>query len=200
MFYNLKKNRRQAMLATTDLAHLRSRQIILIIAGHAALDQMLKMIASVALQEQVRVMDGGNQFNVYLVARVIRRLTAQLNQALKNIHVSRSFNCYQMTALLEDAGVVPRAVFILDFLSSFYDEDVSLEESQRLLRRSIRSVKRLSRQATIFISARPSAHDPSRQVLLDMLKDAATLVWEGEPPSEEAWRNRKLLPLLDDNA
>ena len=143
-------------------------------------------------------MDGGNQFNVYSIAKAIRRQTARLNDALNNIQISRSFSCYQMTALLERAQTETAPLFVLDFLFSYYDEDIRLEESQRLLRKAVRSFERLSQQAPLVISARSAMYSPERQILLEELKDNATMIWEAEGNVQEQLAAPCLLPLLEE--
>ena len=50
---------------------------------------MLDLAAQLAAHGPLRVLDGGNQFNVYPVARAIRRRTSDLNAALQRIVLSR---------------------------------------------------------------------------------------------------------------
>ena len=51
---------------------------------------MLDLAAQLAAHGPLRVLDGGNQFNVYPVARAIRRRTSDLNAALQRIVLSRA--------------------------------------------------------------------------------------------------------------
>ena len=190
------------------LARMEQNQILLVIANHAAREQMLEWIAMQACQGRVRVVDGSNQFNVYQVAKTIRRQTARLTDALKNIQISRSFSCYQMTAMLEkilarpgepgmpEAGMPAEniPVFVLDLLFSYYDEDIKLPESQRLLKKSIRALEQLSRRAPVVISSRPMMYNQERKMLLDELKETATLVWEAEETVTRQLPAPNLLP------
>ena len=74
-----------------------------------------------ALRGPVTVLDGGNRFNAYLVARGARGQT----ELLERITVSRAFTCYQMLTLLETTHPLPRPILILDLLNTYYDESVS---------------------------------------------------------------------------
>ena len=65
---------------------------------------MLDLAAQLAAHGPLRVLDGGNQFNVYPVARAIRRQTPDLNAALQRIVLSRAFTCYQMVVMLDEAA------------------------------------------------------------------------------------------------
>lgn len=189
------------------LARMEKNQMLLVVANHAAREQMLEWIALQACQGRVRVVDGSNQFNVYRIAKTIRRQTARLTDALKNIQVSRSFSCYQMTAMLEkvaaqsggegvDEENVP--VFALDLLFSYYDEDVKLPESERLLQKSIRSLEQISRRGPLVVSSRPLMYNLERKMLLDRLKEAAALVWEAEETAPKQLASPYLLPWPDE--
>jgi hypothetical protein len=124
-------------------------------------------------------LDGGNQFNVYPVARAVRRQTADLTAALGRIYLARAFTCYQMSVLLADtpAGCTP--ILVLDLLSTFYDENVTLSESQRLLAAGLLHLQRLSRTAPVVVSTRPPGMlCADRLPLVEQLTAAADQVWQ----------------------
>ncbi len=169
---------------------------------------MLELIARLSLKKpgdacSVRVMDGGNQFNAYTVARSIGRQMAQaergpgydslsLGEALRRIHLSRAFTCYQMVTLLEETPLDATPTCLLDLLSNFYDEAIRLEESQRLLGLCLAAIRRLSHQAPVVISLRPAGpRHADRACLVELLRAAADEVWEQEgvlaPPSPQPW-------------
>ena len=142
---------------------------------------MLELAARLALQHHVLVLDGGNQFNAYPVARLIRRYTPELTAALENIRLARGFTCYQMAALLAECPMGTGPILVLDLLSTFYDENVRLDESRRLLATCIRQLQRLSRSAPVVAGARPTHElNPERRPLFEMLVTAASQVWEAE--------------------
>jgi hypothetical protein len=84
-------------------AHSRppGNQVMLVVAPHAANPLMLELAARLAVEQPLRVLDGGNRFNVYPVAKAVRRCTARLEEALGRIILSRAFTCYQLQALLD---------------------------------------------------------------------------------------------------
>jgi hypothetical protein len=159
------------------------RQIIIILGAHAARDQMLSLAAHLCLQGTVRVIDGGNHFNVYQVARQIRRYTARLNEMLCRIQVARSFSCYQMVAMLSETDPQGKTTLVLDLLAAFYDEAVRLEESRRLLKIALKDLARISQFSPVIVSAHPPRAVPERGILLEDLKSAAGGIWESEAES-----------------
>lgn len=162
-----------------------ANQFFLLIAPHAGKSMMLETAARLAVAGALRVIDGGNQFNAYVVARSVRRRTAAMQEALTNVRVARAFTCYQMTAMLADMPENAHPTLVLDLLSTFYDENVRLDESRRLLAAVVNHLRRLSALAPLMVSARPpgSVSDPERAELLEMLRQAAHQVWISEPPA-----------------
>jgi hypothetical protein len=86
---------------------------------------------------------------------------------------------------LADTPENAHPTLVLDLLSTFYDENVRLDESRRLLAAVINHLQRLSVQAPLMVSVRPPgfASDPERAELLEMLRQAAHQVWINEPPA-----------------
>lgn len=173
-----------------------ANRLMLVIAPQAARSAMLDLAARLAAGAPLRVLDGGNQFNVYPVARAIRRLTSEMTPALERITLSRAFTCYQMTAMLHEARAAPTPTLVLDLLATFYDENVDLAESQRLLQTCLVQLHRLGQQAPVIVSARPPAPIcQMRAVLLDPLREAAAQVWEAQElglPGEEKKHGQNL--------
>lgn len=147
----------------------------LIIGPKAEQEVMATLVARLALQGRVHVLDGGNRFDAYRVARLIRRHTPMLDQALGRVRVARAFTCYQVVTLFRQTDAAAEPHLVLDLLSTFNDESVSLEESRRLLGEVLYHVARLSRRAPVVISIRQPPQ-PERAMLVAVLKTAADQV------------------------
>ncbi len=102
-----------------------SNRLLVLSAPHAAVRWMLELAARLALSGPLRVLDGGNRFNVYPVARTIRRYSAELTAALARIELVRAFTCYQLAAMLQEMPADGRPLLVLDMLATFYDESVN---------------------------------------------------------------------------
>ena len=169
-----------------------ANQLRVLAAPHAAAPMMLELSARLALTGSLRVLDGGNRFNVYPVARSVRRYTAELTAVLARIHVVRAFTCCQAAAILAEMKADARPLLVIDLLATFYDESVRLEESQRLLLGCIAHLRRLSQAAPVVVSAKPPAAPlMERRVLLELLEEAADGAWRLEalpaPESPTLW-------------
>jgi hypothetical protein len=141
---------------------------------------------------RVRVFDGGNRFDGYFIARLARRLSSNPHATLERVRLSRAFTCFQLAQLIENApaagGVpddsgpaspqAPDVLFVLDLLSTFYDESVPLRDSERLLAKTITHLKRLAAGGAVIVGARePRVLVKERWSLLDQLQIAADAAW-----------------------
>jgi hypothetical protein len=172
-----------------------SGQFTLAVAPRSLTRMLLERAALMALRGPLRVLDGGNCFNAYVVAQALRRQVSQVETALGRIHLSRAFTCYQVLALLEETPPLPVATLVLDLLATFRDETVPMEERRRLLQLCLGCLRRLAQRAPLLVSVTPlgSAGDgpqpesaalgaAPRDDLLALLEEAADPVWRFAAP------------------
>jgi hypothetical protein len=136
---------------------------ILLVGPRSLNTTLLNLVARLGERLPVRVLDGGNRFNVYSVARQ----AAGRPEVLARITVSRAFTCYQVLSLLESTPATACPFVVLDLLNTFYDESVHAGERKRLLQGCISHLHRLERAAGGVVSLHPPAV-PS-QAALDLL-------------------------------
>lgn len=84
-----------------------SGQVLLLITPDAMLDALFEMVARLARQGPLYVLDAGNVFQGYFLARALRRQGADIDAPLRQTLLSRVFTCYQLAALLEDGAFTP---------------------------------------------------------------------------------------------
>ena len=169
---------------------LPSGRFSLLIAPDQALERLLDPVASLAWLGPLRILDGGNSFNVYHVARHLERRrpahTApeiDLHSILANIQVARAFTCYQVVALLSDTPTTLAPTLVLDMLATFADETVRFDERRRLLSACLLELHRLSRLAPLGVSVRLPHPEKQESVrLLAILESAADQVYRYELP------------------
>jgi hypothetical protein len=165
-----------------------SSGLLALVAPHAATQAMLLLAAHLAQRGPLSILDGGNRFNAYKVARLLRQIGSGAIdpfQALARIQVARAFTCFQMTAMIEAQPASPGPVLIIDLLDTFYDESASLEERHSLALRCVRHLGALSRKAPVVISLRPPCPpqaDPTG--LLEIIQSAADWIWVQAGPAE----------------
>jgi hypothetical protein len=169
-------------------------QLLALTPGEIALLQspprefMLSLIAALAVERPLMVLDANNQFDAYRVARLIRRRTADLDSVLDRVFVARAFTCYQVVALFDQTAPRPMLHVVLDLLATFDDESVGPEESHRLLQHVLGRARLLSHHAPVVISARPPRAG-QRAGLLAAVAELADhcLIWD-TPPAPAAPR------------
>jgi hypothetical protein len=140
---------------------------------------LLAMLTTLAARGQnVRVFDGGNRFDGYFVARLARRMCTHPHTAMESIRLSRAFTCFQLAELIENAPAGADPIFVLDLLTTFYDESVPLRDTERLLATTVAHLKRLAAAGPVIIGARePRTLVKERWTLLDRLQVASDIAW-----------------------
>ncbi len=126
---------------------------VLLVGPRSMNSTMLTAIARLGEGGSLRVLDGGNRFNAYKVARAARGRPEILN----HITISRAFTCYQVLSLLESTPAIQESFVVLDLLNTFYDESVQVGERMRLLRACIAHLERLEHAAGGVVSVHPPA-------------------------------------------
>jgi hypothetical protein len=155
-------------------------QLLLLAAPRPFLNQAMPLlVARLSLPDGVRVLDFGNSFNFHIVARSLRRHTADLHAHLERIEIARAFTCYQVLSLLAQTPSSIRPTICLEFLSTFYDENVATAERGRLFDQSLAHLQRLSQTTPVAVSA---AVPPAGQsdAWFAILEEQATQVWRLE--------------------
>jgi hypothetical protein len=172
-------------------------RISLLWGSRAPTRTLLAMLTVLASQGQtVRVFDGGNRFDGYFTARLARRLTSRPTSVLSRIRLSRAFTCFQLAELIETTPShgETSALFVLDLLSTFYDESVPLRDTERLLASTITHLKRLAEEVPVIVGARePQTLVKDRWALLEQLQIAADNTWRLRLSDEAPIRQPKLL-------
>lgn len=150
----------------------------LLVGPHGLNPGLLEIIAHLAERSGLRILDGGNRFNAYTVARAARGNP----DVLDRITVSRAFTCYQVLSLLESTPALHLPFVVLDMLNTFYDESVRLRERRHILTACLAHLERLSQAAAGVVSAHPSKVPTLETVaLFDHLQASAGEVYTLQP-------------------
>lgn len=93
----------------------------------------LDMLIQVSLREPVWVLDAGNRFQAFDLARACRRHTVNLESTLRRIQIARAFTPYHLRTLAQKMRTVPETLFLLDCLAPFGADIAPYQEQARLL-------------------------------------------------------------------
>ena len=134
------------------ITKLQTSGLVLLESSSASLSRpaLTKAIALLALRGPVTVIDGGNTFNPYGIARHVRAQTVELEKVLNRIQLSRVFTCYQMVSALHNLNAAQGGIVLLDMLRTFADDSVSAQEAYQLLAQSV-ALLQGNRQALITV-------------------------------------------------
>jgi hypothetical protein len=139
-----------------ELLDLHPRQWNLLILPKGSRHRLLMAVAHVARRNPVIVLDCGRQFDSSIVARA----AGGRPEIVDRIKVQRAFICYEVVKLLERTPAGNTPILVLDFLSTFYDENVKAHTRKFLLESSLQHFQRLSRGAGLAVMIHPpSSHD-----------------------------------------
>ncbi len=163
-----------------SLQEIKCNHFVVLAYPRYRVQDVFTLIAGLALHNTVRVVDGGNLFNVLTLNRVIRRKTERVEEVLGRIYISRAFTCYQMEAMLHGLNDCRSPIFVLDLLYTFYDESVDDQQSRRLLGNAIRYLAQVNSIKPVIVSIFPPVKARKRPFLMEMLLEATSSVWQPE--------------------
>jgi hypothetical protein len=167
------------------LPELHTGSLVLILAKPAVSSQLVTAFtARLALAGPVCVLDGGNCFAAYPLAREVRRCNAKepIDEILGRIKVARAFTCYQMIALLAQTPEQPTPTLALELLTTFLDESVPLIERRYLLQHAVEHLVRISHQAPVAITNAPLTADQPGDLLLTLMDACDQIIHYENPP------------------
>jgi hypothetical protein len=153
---------------------------LLVAPSNLQREASLEFIAELAQNGPVRVLDGGNRFDLLSLNRELRRRKLALYTALERVRVARAFTCYQMTTLLEKPAPGGIPTLVLNLLSTFQDENASLAERLRLLETCLHCLRKNARHSPVLIILHPQ---DSEEPFLVRIREAADQVWTFELPN-----------------
>ena len=166
------------------LPALRLGTLVVIYTRRAARDEITHVAAKLALRGPVTVLDGGNRFQAYRIAHLLRKETTDVNTAAKRLFIRRAFTCYQMLTLLENAPALRQPYLVLDLLNSFYDDQVQPQEANRLLDACMRQINRLRQFAPVAVTLGQPLLEERAYLIEKVCEMADTVFTEDAIPQE----------------
>jgi hypothetical protein len=146
-------------------------QWMLIVGPHSIQNMLMDVIAGIAEQENVNVLDGGNFFEAFRVTWQLRKDP----EAFSRINLRRAVSCHQMLSLLENTPSIASPFVVLDLLNTFYDVSVKFRERKQLLRGCLENLGRLEKYAGGVVSVSPPRWAKKEAVeLLKIVEEAAS--------------------------
>ena len=139
--------------------------------------RLLIAIAYLAKSTELIVLDCGRQFDSSIVARAARGR----QEIIDRIKIQRAFTCSETVKLIEELPSEKSPIVILDFLSTFHDENVKIQSRKYLLETSIRNFQRLSYGIGLAVSLSHPPNTPDSNYLFEQLQNNAPQISNYEP-------------------
>lgn len=140
-------------------------------------NRLLIAMAYLAHSTDLIVLDCGRKYDPSVIARAAKGH----EEIIDRIKTRRAYICFEVVKLLESTPNSKTSIIILDFLSTFYDENVKLGTRKFLLETSIRHFQRLNHGAGLAVSVNIPPDSSDSIYLFRRLKAAAPYVSSYEP-------------------
>jgi hypothetical protein len=163
---------------------LKKGRLVVLYAPGATRRESMTLIAELGLRGPLTIFDGGNRYQPYLIASLLRRKTVEIETVANRLFSRRAFTCYELTALLESAPALSHPLVILDLLNTFYDDHVPAYEVRRLLNSCLCQVERLMISAPVMITLAPPLVE-ERAFLLEQVCRRADEIFVQEMPADQ---------------
>jgi hypothetical protein len=135
--------------------------------------------------ERLALIVGDNRLDAYRLARLARARGFDPDEVLQRVLLSRPFTCYQLhhsIATFDPDGAGDwSALYVMGLLELFYDGDIRLREAERLVRSTIRNLKRIAaRGLPVLVSMYELSSTSARgdrAHFLELVARAANTYW-----------------------
>jgi hypothetical protein len=120
------------------------------------LTSMLCVSAVSAFSEEVVFVDGGNSIDPYGIANICKIQGYDKDHVLSQINCARAFTAYQLVTLINDRleNMVKESrastLVVSRFVDLFFHKDMPWSESFQLIKRSLATIKRLTRKHNLI--------------------------------------------------
>lgn len=111
-------------LSTLSPTLTTSRGLTLVLTSSKARTSITQLIASLILVSPLFVIAGSEWLPAFTLPRLIRRRTTKVRETLSRLYTARASTCYRLLDSLSGTASQGEPILILDFLHTFYDEDI----------------------------------------------------------------------------
>ena len=130
----------------------RSRGLALILTADRARAVLTEFIAAQIISSPLFVISGNEWLPAFELTRLLRSKTLEIREALDRLYTVRASTCYRLFDSLANLPSNGEPVLVLDFLHTFYDEDIPLRVRLFKLRECCRQLKRLASYRPVILT------------------------------------------------
>lgn len=129
----------------------RSRGLALILTPDQARASLTEFIAAQILSGRLFVISGSEWLPAFELTRILRSQTLHVREALDRLYTVRASTCYRLFDSLANIPSNGEPILVMDFLHTFYDEDIPLRVRLLKLRDCCRQLKRLALYRPVIV-------------------------------------------------
>jgi hypothetical protein len=160
----------------------RSRRMTIILTADKARSGITQLIPNVILLSPLFVIAGSEWLPAFTLPRLVREKTPQVKSVLSRLYTARASTCYRLLDSLASTASVGEPILIVDFLHTFYDEDIPYPVRVYKLRKCCDELNRLAFYRPVIVITQQmqcEKHEGFSQILCSVAKQ--TLYLESEP-------------------
>jgi hypothetical protein len=124
----------------------------LILTRDRARESKTNLIANLILNGPLFVVSGDEWLPAFILPRIVRGRTTQIKEIMDRLYTVRASTCYRLFDSLANIPSKGEPILILDFLHTFYDEDIPLRVRLFQLRECCRELARLAFYRPIIVT------------------------------------------------
>ena len=166
----------------TDLTS--SRGMTAILTTSRARGGITELIARLILQGPLFVVAGSEWLPAFELTRIVRKNTLKVKQTLNRLQTARTSTCYRLFDSLANLQPNGEHVLVLDFLHTFYDNDIPLPVRFLKLRQCCQELKRLAFYRPVVVLTQGNPVEDCEDffpILCSVADKTFTLETESEP-------------------
>jgi hypothetical protein len=141
------------------------RGLALILTPDRARQNKTDLIAHLILKGPLFVVSGDEWLPSFVLPRRIRNQTTQVREIMNRLHTVRASTCYRLFNSLANIPSQGEPVLILEFLHTFYDDDIPLRTRLFQLRECCREIKRLALYRPVIVITQESGGEEYEKLI-----------------------------------
>ena len=130
------------------------RGLSLLLTQDSARQTKTQLIAHLIMSSPLFVISGDEWLPAFSLPRQIRQQTTQVKPILSNLNTVRASTCYRLLDSLSSIAPDGEPILVLEFLHTFYDDDIPLRTRLFKLRECCRELGRLSLHRPVIVMTR----------------------------------------------
>jgi hypothetical protein len=123
---------------------IEKRGLALILTQDRARKSKTDLIANLILNGPLFIVSGDEWLPSFILPRIVRGQTTGIREIMNRLHSVRASTCYRLFDSLANIPSKGEPILVMDFLHTFYDDDIPLRTRLFRLRECCRELKRLA--------------------------------------------------------